>query len=139
MPIFGVNPLKGLIIAISFSNLLQIYYLLTVVVPVEFKKFVNFKVYGDLNDFLPQGKKHKEQQVGFWGTPTVKKLVESIGVAHVEVFLILADSLPVNDYRPANETLISYYPKFTSLSISAIALRPDFEKTPRFILDVHLG
>lgn len=107
---------------------------------VEFKKFVNIRVYGDLNDFLPQGKKHKDQRVGFLGMPTVKDLVESIGVPHVEVFLILADSLPVKfDYRPANGTLISCYPKFTSLPVSAIALRPDFEKPPRFILDVHLG
>ncbi|HDP75370.1 MAG TPA: twitching motility protein PilT [Bacteroidales bacterium] len=108
--------------------------------PVEFKKFVTIRLYGNLNDFLPSSVKQKEQRVGFWGKPAVKDLIESLGVPHVEIFLILVDGLPVNfSFRPAEGSLISCYPKFSSISISSIALRPNFEVPPRFVLDVHLG
>jgi len=109
-------------------------------VSVEFKKFVKIRFYGNLNDFLPVAKRQKVQRMGFWGTPTVKDLAESLGVPHVEIYLILNDSIPVNfDHRPVEGSLISCYPRFTSIPISGIALRPDFEVPPRFVLDVHLG
>jgi len=109
-------------------------------VSVEFKKYITIRLYGNLNDFLPASQKQKEQRVGFWGMPTVKDLIESLGVPHVEIFLILVDGSLVNfSFRPAEGSLISCYPKFSSISIPGIALRPDFEVPPRFVLDVHLG
>lgn len=108
--------------------------------PVEFKKFVAIRLYGNLNDFLPVSQRQKDQRVGFWGTPTVKDLIESLGVPHVEIFLLVVDGLPVNfSFRPAGGSLISCYPKFSSISISGITLRPEFVVPPRFVLDVHLG
>lgn len=108
--------------------------------PCEFKKYVTIRFYGNLNYFLPVNQRQKEQSVGFWGTPTVKDLIESLSVPHVEIFLIVVDGLPVSfSFHPAEGSLVSCYPKFSSIPISGIALRPDFVLPPRFVLDVHLG
>jgi len=101
--------------------------------------FIRF--YEELNDFLPPSKRKMLYAVQFRETPGVKSIIESEGVPHTEVDLILVNGVPVTfreKIRPGDH--ISVYPVFESFDISAInviRLRPLRE--PRFVLDVHLG
>lgn len=105
-----------------------------------FRKYVKVRFYGSLNDFLPLARRQTDIQVGYWGKPSVKDLIESQGVPHVEVFLVLVNSQPVNfEYRPAEEDLISCYPKFESIPYPEGALHLTYPNPPKFVLDVHLG
>ncbi len=108
--------------------------------PKEFRKYIKVRFYGSLNDFLPHARRQTDNRVGFWGKPTVKDLIESQGVPHVEVFLVLVNSQAVNfNFRPAEGDLISCYPKFDSIPYPEGALHPKYPNPPKFVLDVHLG
>jgi uncharacterized protein len=101
----------------------------------------SIRFYEELNDFLPRPKRKKSFQHKSFGSPTIKDIIESIGVPHTEVDLILANSQPVGfSYKPAEGDAISVYPVFESLDISPInKLRPEPLRETRFVADVHLG
>jgi len=106
----------------------------------KFSKHIELRFYGGLNHFLPASKRQVPFNLPYMGTPTVKDLIESVGVPHVEVFLIVADSMSVGfDYKPEPSSQISCYPRFYNLSIDYRVLRPPEPSPPVFILDVHLG
>ena len=71
---------------------------------------------------------------------SVKDLIESLGVPHVEVDLILVNEESVNfSYIIQKGDRISVYPEFEVLDVSGLTgLRPQVQGEPRFILDVHL-
>ncbi len=101
-----------------------------------------FRFYEELNEFLPSGKRKKFFPYSFSGNPSVKDAIEALGVPHVEVDLILVNSLSVDfSYKLQNADSVSVYPIFESFDITSVThlrgkpLR-DFLK---FILDVHLG
>ena len=100
-----------------------------------------FRFYQELNDFLP----HAQRQVTFeheWrGTPSIKHLIESLGVPHTEVDLILVNDCSVEwDYRPQEGDRIAVYPVFEAMDITPlIRLRPQPLREVRFVLDGHLG
>ena len=100
-----------------------------------------FRFYQELNDFLPP----HQRQVAFnheWtGSPSIKHLVEALGVPHTEVDLILVDDRSVDwAYRPRDNDRIAVYPVFESLDITpVIRLRPEPLRQVRFVLDGHLG
>ncbi len=100
-----------------------------------------FRFYEELNDFLPGYRKMAEFPYPFTGNPSVKDAIESIGVPHVEVDLILADGKSVGfAYKLRNNERISVYPVFETLDISDVQrLRASPLRDPKFILDVHLG
>jgi len=102
---------------------------------------VNFRFYAELNDLLPDRKLFSDQMIEFNGRQTVKHLIESQGIPHTEVDLILADSRSVGfDYIPQEGELISVYPVFESFDISLVnLLRPTPLREPKFVLDGHLG
>jgi hypothetical protein len=68
-------------------------------------------------------------------------LIESLGVPHGEVDLILVDGRSVDfAYIVADGDRISVYPVFESLDIGHVTrLRPEPLRDPRFVLDGHLG
>ena len=104
-------------------------------------KTVTFRFYEELNDFLPSGKRKKNFEYQFSGSPTVKDAIEAIGIPHIEVDLILVngESVSFSHQLSGNEN-ISVYPVFESLDISPInRLREQPLRVTRFILDVHLG
>jgi len=72
---------------------------------------------------------------------SVKDLVESCGVPHTEIDLVLANSVSVNfSYLVRDGDLVSVYPVFESLDISSISqVRPRPLRVLRFLVDVHLG
>ena len=100
-----------------------------------------FRFYAELNDFLP-GESHSNQLVRrFDVSGSVKDFIESFGVPHTEVDLVLANGEPVDfSYAVRDGDLISVYPVFESLDISSVSrVRPAPLRTLQFLLDVHLG
>jgi uncharacterized protein with PIN domain len=103
------------------------------------RAFLRF--YAELNDLLP----HSKRQVTFAHTfaerASVKDVIESLGVPHTEVDLILANGASVDfSYSVQDGDCISVYPIFESLDITPIVrVRPRPLREPRFVLDGHLG
>jgi uncharacterized protein with PIN domain len=102
---------------------------------------VCFRFYEELNDFLPAAKKQQSFSCSFKGNPSVKDVIESLGVPHVEVDLILVNGKSVDfRYRLSENDHVSVYPVFESLDISSVThLREKPLRILKFILDVHLG
>ncbi len=100
-----------------------------------------FRFYEELNDFLPAERRKVIFQHKFSGRVSVKDMIESIGVPHSEIDLILVNGVSVNfDYPVKDKDEISVYPVFESLDISGVQhLRTKPLRKPKFILDVHLG
>jgi hypothetical protein len=100
-----------------------------------------FRFYEELNDFLPAGKRKKSFLYSFKGSPSVKDAIEALGVPHVEVDVILVNSLSVDfSYKLKNADSVSIYPVFESFDITSVThLRVKPLRNLRFILDVHLG
>jgi len=102
---------------------------------------VQLRFYEELNDFLPP----ERRKVGFTHALTrrtaVKDLIESFGVPHTEVELILANGEPVEfSYIVQPDDRISVYPMFESLDASPlIRLREKPLRDTRFVVDANLG
>lgn len=101
----------------------------------------NFRFYAELNDFLPSGRRFTEFPSDFLDAATVKDRIESFGVPHTEVDLILANGQSVDfTYRVQDRDRISVYPVFEAFDIAGLSrLRPEPLRDPQFVLDVHLG
>src|SRR4051794_19951514 len=100
-----------------------------------------FRFYAELNDFLARENRGRSFVHRFFGTPAAKDVVESLGVPHGEIDLILVDgtSAPL-DRRLRGGERVSVYPVFESLDVSSLVrLRPEPLRVSRFLLDVHLG
>jgi hypothetical protein len=100
-----------------------------------------FRFYEELNDFLPKQFKKEIFPTSFSGTPSVKNLIETIGVPHTEVDLILVNSESVGfEHLLFGNEQVSVYPVFETFDISPIIrLRPKPLRKIRFIVDVNLG
>ena len=105
------------------------------------KKEAIFRFYEELNDFLPRPVRKVPFAYAFTGRPAIRDAVEAIGVPHTEVDLILVNGKSVDfRYHLKNGDKVSVYPIFESLDISgATHLRSAPLRTPKFVLDVHLG
>jgi uncharacterized protein with PIN domain len=104
-------------------------------------KHIIIRFYEELNDFLPRDKRKITYKLPFFGNPTVKDIIESQGVPHTEIDLILVNGLSVDfEYHIKAKDHISVYPEFELLDISPIIrLRPEPLRITRFIADAHLG
>lgn len=102
---------------------------------------VYLRFYEELNDFLPEEKKKKRFAHQFIDRTSIKDLIESVGIPHTEVDLILVSSKSVNfKYLINDGDDISVYPVFESLDISDVQhLRAKPLRKPKFVADVHLG
>jgi uncharacterized protein with PIN domain len=100
-----------------------------------------FRFYEELNDFLPAKKRKQLFSYEFLGNPSVKDAIEAIGVPHVEVDLILVNSLSVNfSCKLKNADSVSVYPVFESFNIASVThLREKPLRDLKFVADVHLG
>jgi len=99
-----------------------------------------FRLYAELNDFLAPDRRGVEFVHEFQGTPAVKDVIESFGVPHTEVDLVLADGESVDfSWRLRGGSRVSVYPVFESLDISPTTrVRPAPLREVRFVLDGHL-
>lgn len=104
-------------------------------------KTVYFRFYEELNDFLPPEKRKIQFEYSFLDRTTIKDMIESMGVPHTEIDLILINSKSVDfSYIVQDNDVINVYPVFESFDISEIQhLRPKPLREPIFVLDVHLG
>ena len=102
---------------------------------------VRFRFYEELNDFLPPNRRKQDFTIPFRPQNSIKDMIESVGVPHTEVDLILVNGHSVEfSYivRPGDQ--ISVYPVFESFDIANVTrLRPDPLRRTRFVLDTHLG
>ena len=100
-----------------------------------------FRFYEELNDFLPLPDRKQDITVNFKQRNSVKDMIESLGVPHTEIDLILANGEPVDfTYIVRDRDRISVYPMFESFDISPLSrLRPEPLRRIRFVLDIHLG
>jgi uncharacterized protein len=104
-------------------------------------KKATLRFYEELNDFLPSTKRKRRFEHSFIDRTSVKDLIESFGVPHTEIDLILVNGNSVDfSYLVNNGDDISIYPMFESLDITDLQqLRAKPLRKPKFILDVHLG
>ena len=98
-----------------------------------------FRFYGPLNDHLPAERRQRDLERPFFAPGSVKDMIESFGVPHPEVELILANgTVAAFSYVVGDGDRIAVYPPFRAIEVSS-NLRPPREGQPRFVLDVHLG
>jgi len=104
-------------------------------------KHITIRFYAELNDFLPEKKKKRDYILPYFGNPTIKDIIESQGVPHTEIELILVNSISVNlEYHIRPLDKVSVYPEFELLDVSPlIRLRPKPLRNTRFVADAHLG
>ncbi|WP_295801214.1 Mut7-C RNAse domain-containing protein [uncultured Microbulbifer sp.] len=102
---------------------------------------LTFRFYQELNDFLPRPLKQRSFARQFAVLGSIKDAIESLGVPHTEVDLILVNGESVNfGFHPDDGDRISVYPLFEALDISSVTrLRPHPLRESRFVLDCHLG
>jgi uncharacterized protein with PIN domain len=100
-----------------------------------------FRFYAELNEFLPHDKRVQPALISFNGRQSVKHLIESSGIPHTEVDLVLVNGQSVDfNYLVQQGDCVSVYPVFESLDITPLLkLRPQPLRVPCFVLDGHLG
>jgi uncharacterized protein with PIN domain len=104
-------------------------------------KRADFRFYAELEDFLPRARRGVTFPCEFQGGPSVKDVVESLGVPHTEVELLLADGEPVDfSWILRDGARVSVFPAFRSIDVAPVArVRPATLREPRFVADGHLG
>jgi len=104
-------------------------------------KYITLRFYEELNDFLPSDKNKTSYRYFYFGNPTIKDVIESEGVPHPEVDMILVNGKSVDfNYRIKKGDRISVYPVFESFDIGRITeVRSEPLRKIRFIADAHLG
>ena len=102
---------------------------------------VTVRVYGSLNDFLPPHRRQAASPHVVDGHPSVKDLLEGVGVPHPEVDLILVNGRSVTfDYAVQSGDRIAAFPRFVAFDIGTLTrVRPRPLGKVRFVADVHLG
>jgi uncharacterized protein len=100
-----------------------------------------FRFYEELNDFLPKAQRKVEFAQTFSGRRSVKDLIESMGVPHAEIDVILVNGESVGFDRIVDDgDRVSVYPMFEALDVTPLLrLRERPLRDPRFALDVPLG
>jgi uncharacterized protein len=102
---------------------------------------VQLRFYEELNDFLAPPLRKTTFAHELTRRTSVKDLIESFGVPHTEVEVILVNGASVDFshiVRPGDR--ISVYPVFESLDVTPlIRLREKPLREPRFVIDTNLG
>lgn len=102
---------------------------------------ITIRFYEELNEFLPSERRKVSFTHEIKKASSIKDLIESLGVPHTEIDLILVDGESVDfSYFVEGGEQISVYPVFEALDISPLVhLRPEPLRITRFVLDTHLG
>ncbi len=102
---------------------------------------VSLRFYAELNDHLSREQRYKSLERVFYVPGSVKDLIESCGVPHTEVELIVAngESVPFT-YVVRHGDRVAVYPMFESFDVTPeLKLGREALRQPKFVLDVHLG
>jgi len=100
-----------------------------------------FRFYEELNDFLAPQRRRRDFELACAENATVKHAIESVGVPHTEVELILVDGRSVDfAHRVSEGERISVYPVFEAFDVAPLVRVRDAPlREPRFIADAQLG
>ena len=100
-----------------------------------------FRFYEELNDFLHARLRKTAFLIDIDRGRSVKDAIESAGIPHTEVDLIIVDGVSVGfEHVLKGGERVSVYPMFERLDIASLQhLRPAPLREPRFVLDTHLG
>ena len=106
----------------------------------------NLRFHGALNDFLKPDQRDTDFDHELRETRSVKDLVESIGVPHTEIDLIIVNNGSVDfNYLVQDGDQVELYPVMAPSLVKSLAISPlrhclpEPLATARFVLDVHLG
>ena len=102
---------------------------------------VSLRFYEELNDFLPQARRKIRFQRQLPYPTSAKDLIESCGVPHPEVDLVLVNGESVDfGFRVSDGDNVSVYPVFESFDISGVTM---LQERPlrhlQFAADTNLG
>jgi len=99
------------------------------------------RCYGELNDFLPEHRRGRALHHSFGVPGSVKDALESLGIPHPEIDLLLVNGEPAGfQRRLADGDRVAAYPRFRRLDVSAVSpVHLPLPEEPRFALDGHLG
>ena len=100
---------------------------------------VELRFHDRLNDLLPPARRGRTLTHAVTRRAAIKDVIESLGVPHTEVDVILVDGASVGfEYCLAGGERVEVYP-WPSAPSAARHLRPTPPACPRFVLDAHLG
>jgi len=99
------------------------------------------RFYAELNDFLPPSQRQRDTEIGFEPPCPVRHLIETCGVPHTEVEVILLNGRSVGlEQQVEAGARVSVYPVFEALDVTPLLrLRERPLRDPRFLADAHLG
>ena len=99
------------------------------------------RFYEELNYFIKRNAIKQDIEFSYLGKRSVKDLIESYGVPHTEVDLILVNGESVSfAYIVQHGDQISVYPMFERFNIDEVSrIRETGLRNPKFIADVNLG
>jgi uncharacterized protein with PIN domain len=99
------------------------------------------RFYEELNDFLPEERRKRAIAIEVDRARSVKDAIESLGVPHTEVDLVIVDGRSVDfGHLLRGGERVAVYPMFEALDITPLVrLRPRALRDPRFVADTHLG
>src|SRR5271157_4802644 len=102
---------------------------------------VTVRLYEELNDFLAPERRKRTFSVDMPPGSTTKSTIESLGVPHTEVDLVLVNGESVDFRRRLSDgDRLSVYPVFESWDIGTVSrVRSAPLRQIRFSADVHLG
>lgn len=100
-----------------------------------------FRFYEELNDFLAPQRRRREFDHACARAATVKHEIESLGVPHTEVELVLVNGESVGfEHLLHDGDRVAVYPKFEALDVTALLrVRERPLRVVRFVADAHLG
>lgn len=104
-------------------------------------KTARFRFYGELKDLLRAEHSSGLLLHEFRGRQSLKDRIETLGVPHTEVSLILREGEPVDfSYLVQSGDDLSVFPTWQTLKLPAdLDLQPEPPKPIKFVLDAHLG
>jgi uncharacterized protein with PIN domain len=102
---------------------------------------VRVRFHGCLNDFVRRRDRQRPLVAAIAHTPSVKDLIESLGVPHPEVDVITVDGRSVDfGYLVRGDNQIEVFPPGAAPALSPLLhLWPALQSVARFVLDTHLG
>jgi uncharacterized protein with PIN domain len=102
---------------------------------------VTVRLYEELNDVLPAQRRRQSFSCSVPPGSTTRAVIESLGVPHTEVDLVLVNGESADFSRILREgDRLSAYPVFESFDVTAVSrVRAAPLRRTRFSADVHLG
>jgi uncharacterized protein with PIN domain len=103
--------------------------------------YATLRFYAELIDFLPAQRRQRDWTLTFEPPAPARHLIETCGVPHTEVELILHEGASIGLETPVGDgDRLAVYPMFESCDVRPLLrLRPRPLRRLRFLADAHLG